>query len=91
MEHEISKILKPLKMSQESYITYRLFNHDDMMKRRENYKLLLSKLNNSAIVPVFNDPQELSIPFCFPIIRKQKDKLRKYLADHKIYCAIHWS
>ena len=90
VEQKVGSIFKPFKMSNESIITYNMFNHDDMIKRRDNYNTLLKLLHNKHINPIFNQEQETTIPFCFPILCKQRDKLRDYLIKHKVYCAIHW-
>lgn len=29
-------------------------------------------------------------PFVYPIHVNNKDELRRYLIDHRIYCAVHW-
>lgn len=31
------------------------------------------------------------IPFSMPILCKNRNELRKYLIENKVYCAIHWN
>jgi dTDP-4-amino-4,6-dideoxygalactose transaminase len=60
-------------------------------KRRSNYLYLLKNLKfNKMISPLFNHFDEKICPIGFPIICKERNKLRKYLVENNIYCPIHW-
>jgi len=58
-------------------------------KRIHNYMLLketLKRMKVHPVVPICKD----ECPLVFPIYSSDRDKLRGYLMDNKIYCAIHW-
>jgi len=61
-------------------------------RRRENYQVLLEKLNgiDTIQVPFPVLPDDVT-PLFFPIlVKKNRDKLRTFLSQHQIYCPIHW-
>ncbi len=57
--------------------------------RKKNYDLLNNYLMKSGIKPVI-ELEEHDIPLVYPIRVKNRNKLRSYLMDKKIYCAVHW-
>ena len=57
--------------------------------RKKNYDFLNNYLMKSGIKPVV-EFEETDIPLVYPIRVKNRDKLRSYLMDNKIYCAVHW-
>lgn len=52
--------------------------------RRENAKTLLSKVD--GMFPL----EENDCPLFVPVLVENRDKLRQYLIDNKIYCPVHW-
>lgn len=90
VEQTICKIQQALKMSKESFVIFGTFQHERMLKRRDNYNLLLKLLKNDRIKPIFTKCPEHAIPFCFPILCKERDNLREFLTKNKVYCAVHW-
>lgn len=57
--------------------------------RRRNYKLLEDKLSEMGVRPaIVSGPDDT--PLVFPIRVHERDSLRKYLMDNRIYCAVHW-
>ena len=58
-------------------------------KRLENYKSLRLKLEAIGVsLPIdFNDEE---CPFALPIRVPDRDLLRAYLIDNKVFCAVHW-
>lgn len=59
------------------------------LARKRNYDLLNNNLIRSGIKPVLGIG-ESDIPLVYPIRVKNRDKLRSYLMDNRIYCAVHW-
>ena len=57
--------------------------------RKQNFDLLNDYLSIRGIKPVI-ELGESGIPLVYPIRVKNRDKLRSYLMENKIYCAIHW-
>ncbi len=57
--------------------------------RKRNYNLLDNYMMRRGIKPVV-ELRESDIPLVYPIRVKERDKLRSYLMDNKIYCAVHW-
>lgn len=62
---------------------------ESKLARKHNYDLLNNYLMRSGIKPVV-ELRESDIPLVYPIRVKNRDKLRAYLMDNKIYCAVHW-
>lgn len=59
-------------------------------KRKENAAYLYRFLNNPLVKSVF---QELNVgvcPFFYPLYVGNREKLRSYLNQNKIYCPVHW-
>lgn len=57
--------------------------------RKENYRFLAEKIGESGLAPACRlGPDDC--PFVFPVRVPERDRFRQYLADHKIYCAVHW-
>lgn len=57
--------------------------------RRKNYDLMNNYLMTRDIKPAV-ELEEPDTPLVYPIRVKNRDKLRSYLMDNKIYCAVHW-
>ena len=58
-------------------------------RRRSNYDLLGWLLAVRGITPAVK-LAALDIPLSFPIRVPERDRLRAYLSEHRIYCAVHW-
>lgn len=56
-------------------------------KRRANYQQLEMKIRDCGIL-FWNEMPEC--PFVCPVIVENRDELRKYLIEQRIYCAVHW-
>ncbi len=56
-------------------------------RRKENARELLKEVDKYAI---FKEVKDDDCPLFVPIIISNRDKLRRYLIDKKIYCPIHW-
>jgi len=57
------------------------------IRRRNNYKLLASELEEIAIFP---DLTEDAVPLGFPIVVKDRDRIRQALFTEEIFPPIHW-
>lgn len=59
-------------------------------KRRENWLAMHDALNGLT-EPVFDLLPESVIPLGYVIRIRNRDKIRMKLAEHRIFCAVHWS
>lgn len=59
------------------------------IRRRKNADILIKAFQDQAMFPLLD---EQDCPLCVPILVPdgKRDELRKYLADHEIYCPVHW-
>ena len=88
-EEEIDKE-KPMIISDFSRFIISCISIKDLIrKRQENYNQLLKGLGLLNIKPIV-DIKPDDCPFVFPLRVPKRDKLRQYLMDNKIYCAVHW-
>ena len=60
-----------------------------ILRRKRNYQFLEEQLVNCDVLPVCRLNSD-DCPFVFPVRVQQRDKFRKYLMNHRIYCAVHW-
>ncbi len=92
LEQSISKYPKPAPMS---WISKSIWKHTDLqaikLARRSNYKYLLSHLNNPKIKPFYPFLPEHVTPFQFPVLCGERDRLRDYLFDNKVFTDTHWN
>ena len=56
-------------------------------KRRKNAQILLNGLREYVM---FKEIEDNECPMFVPILVENRDVLRQYLIDHKIYCPVHW-
>lgn len=63
--------------------------YDMAEKRKSNLRLLKSGLRNIEIWQLCAFSTD-DCPFVFPIRVPDRDDFRRYLAEHHIYCAVHW-
>lgn len=54
-----------------------------------NYRYLESKLNTIGINSIIS-LSDTDCPYVLPLLVLNRDKFRKYLNQHNIYCAVHW-
>lgn len=63
---------------------------DEIVKKRKaNLYYIKSNLKHIGIEPICNF-DEGDCPFTLPVTVPNRDYFRQYLADNKIYCAVHW-
>lgn len=55
--------------------------------RRDNYGVLLDKLKNYAL---FTDLPAGVVPVGFPLVAEDRDRVQRFLFDHRIFPPIHW-
>lgn len=78
------------KISDLAYLQMKCVDIVDMIEsRKKNAKYLREALKDINIECVRTFSKE-ECPFAFPLRVKQRDKLRKYLIENNIYCAVHW-
>jgi dTDP-4-amino-4,6-dideoxygalactose transaminase len=94
-EKDINNYKKPARMSKISkYLLDRINLKKISVKRRKNYSFLSKNLNNSEIIPLYENLDPLTTPLGFPILfksREERNKMRHKLIKNKIYPPIHWS
>lgn len=56
-------------------------------KRRKNYRTLLRALEGIALFPELPDK---IVPLGFPVVLKDRDRVREILFENKIYPPVHW-
>ncbi len=59
-------------------------------QRRKNAAQLMDGLKNLALNGVFNGGSLSGVLLAFPVYARQRDGLRGFLMDQRIYCAVHW-
>lgn len=81
------------KISKISYFSEFLLNYYDTIeitnKRKENYSHLLNEITNLGLKPVVQ-LGEKCCPFVLPIELDERNNLRQYLLENRVYCAVHW-
>lgn len=64
------------------------YNIDQLcLKRKENFNFFLDQLKEISFFRSL--PQDV-VPFGYPIIIDERDKKRKLLIKHNIFCPVHW-
>lgn len=58
--------------------------------RKRNWNFLHEAIKNEFLDPVCKELADNFVPFAFPVFVKERNRFRKYLIDHQIYCAVHW-
>lgn len=56
-------------------------------RRRENARVLLEGLGELALFPELG---EEDCPLFVPVILEDRDRVRRHLIGHQVYCPIHW-
>lgn len=60
-------------------------------RRRSNYLCLAELISGiSGVSPLFPALPEGAIPLGLPVLAKERDRLRKRLAERNIFCSVHW-
>ena len=68
------------------------FSVAEIRKRRiSNVKTLMENINFDAVKPVFNDIGNNDCMFVYPIYLKERDSLKNYLAQNKVFTAVYWN
>lgn len=57
--------------------------------RQSNYRMIRNAIMRLGIAPAVKY-ESSDIPLAVPIRVRERDKLRKYLENNNIYCAVHW-
>ncbi len=57
-------------------------------KRKDNYRMLMETLTEQGMNVIF--PEDEFVPLVCPIYTEDRERLRRYLAEHHVYCAVHW-
>lgn len=58
------------------------------LQRQENYHKVSRFLSKNGVTPMIQ--LEGGTALCCPIYVENRDELKKFLMEHKIYCATHW-
>ena len=90
-EHALDNQQKLYKISDISELLLRCVDISKTAKRRkENWNYIIKTLDNKKIMPLYRENADAFVPFSFPVLVEERDRFRKYLMEHKIYCAVHW-
>jgi dTDP-4-amino-4,6-dideoxygalactose transaminase len=99
-EHAES-LLDPLVPRRMSWLSGQLLRATDLgtvtTRRRSNWEFLRDGLSLSTklsgLLPLFDTLDDGEVPLGFPVRvpRGQRNALRRYLRDRRIYCAVHWT
>lgn len=57
--------------------------------RKRNADLMISGLAEMGLTPIIKTTPE-SIPFFIPLVLEERDRIRRKLFDHNIFCPVHW-
>ena len=57
-------------------------------KRKKNAEYLFSRINRKQVQPVLREEDDT--PLTFPVYVKNRDSLKRFLSENRIYCAVHW-
>ncbi|MEG2341023.1 MAG: DegT/DnrJ/EryC1/StrS family aminotransferase [Odoribacter sp.] len=81
-------------MSCMSEFTYRILSHLDLQKiatvRRGNASYLIERLKEIEIFPIIEFEDD-KVPLFVPIRVQNRNEIRHFLFNEKIYCPCHWS
>ncbi|MBU9723458.1 MULTISPECIES: DegT/DnrJ/EryC1/StrS family aminotransferase [Bacillaceae] len=89
-ENKLNCKKEVLKISSLSEYLLQCYDLSTMIsKRKENYHQLLNGIWVSGFSPI-QTLQKTDCPFTLPIRLNNRDQFRKYLINHKIFCAVHW-
>jgi dTDP-4-amino-4,6-dideoxygalactose transaminase len=61
-----------------------------IQSRKENFMRIHQELSKSGLFPFVDISPKDHCPFTYPIKIGERDRLRQYLIERKIYCAVHW-
>jgi hypothetical protein len=88
-ESEAQAPIGPVAMSELSRrLLSHSFDYSAIARRRiRNYELLASHLGEIALWPTL---LEGVVPLGFPIVLRERDKVRQALFEHEIYPPVHW-
>lgn len=83
---------EPSRMSNETLWQIEHTNFDKIVeRRRKNFKIMLDASNElKRVKPFFDNLPEGICPIGFPVICKERDKLKRFLINRKIYPPVHW-
>lgn len=59
-------------------------------RRKENWNYIYNALKHTPLMPLNDSCADGFVPFTFPVLAGDRDRLRNYLMEHNIYCAVHW-
>lgn len=57
--------------------------------RKRNADLMISGLADMGLTPIIKATSE-SVPFFIPLILEERDRVRRKLFEHNIFCPVHW-
>lgn len=90
-EHALDNQQKLYKMSDVSELLLKCVDVSKTIKRRkENWNYIIKTLENKEFVPLYEENADSFVPFSFPVLVEERDRFRRYLMEHNIYCAVHW-
>lgn len=88
-EEKLDKQKEIYRISELSRSLLKYFSIDDLKeKRRKNYRMLRNALQKCGMELALEGKQ--MVPLACPVYLNGRDEFRQYLAEHRVYCAVHW-
>lgn len=88
-EEKLDEQQQPYLMSELSKDILKYFSINNLTdKRKNNFAIIWNKLQERD----FKSPLQSDdfVPLTCPVYVESRDEFRKYLMEHRIYCAVHW-
>jgi dTDP-4-amino-4,6-dideoxygalactose transaminase len=93
-EEEYYKRNKIMALDKNSFYMLSKINKEYIFKKRiENYVYLYEKLSRIFDTQILNSIEKITdnVPLGLPILIKNRNSIRKYLASKNIFCPVHWN
>ncbi len=88
-EHKLDDQNQVYQISDIAGCLLKYFSVTELKKKRiENYQKLLTIVQDKKMqIPLTGKD---FVPLSFPVYAEDRDEFRRYLAEHHVYCAVHW-
>lgn len=89
-EDSVDSLRQPQGLSDLSRFLISCVNIEELIcARKRNAKYVENALKDFGIMPVKCFSEE-ECPLAYPLRVKKRDDFKRYLMEHRIYCAVHW-
>ena len=88
-EHKLDCQSRLYRISDISKSLLNYFSVTDLIKKRkENYRIIYEALQGKNITAASGEGP--FVPLACPVYMEDRDHFRQYLAEKRVYCAVHW-